>query len=168
MSYLALRWTGDSFTPITERTQKALDAEYVVGEIYRFERHEPRSMESHRHYFALIHEAWLNLPERLVDDFPSSEHLRKTALIKAGYCTKRQIVCATKQEAMRTGGFIQELDDYAVVTIEDKVVTVYRAKSQSIPAMGKRDFQESKQAVLDVVAKLIGTDPVTLGRAQAA
>lgn len=168
MNYLALRYTGDSFAPITEKAQKALDAEYVVGEIYRFERHEPRSMESHRHYFALIHEAWQNLPERLIDDFPSSEHLRKTALIKAGYCTKRQIVCATKQEAMRTAGFIQELDDYAIVTIEDKVVTVYRAVSQSIPAMGRKDFQTSKDRVLQIISDLIGVDVAALKKAEAA
>lgn len=167
-AYLTLRWTGDSFAPLTERTQKALDAEYVVGEIYRFERHEPRSIKSHNHFFACLANAWDNLPESLADEFPNPESLRKRALIKSGYCTERQFVCASPQEAIKLAVQLQELDEYSIVSVNEKVVTHFRAKSQSINAMGKRDFSESKEKVLDYVSELIGTDATTLGRAQAA
>jgi hypothetical protein len=158
MTYLALRWTGDSFTPLDERAQKAMDAEYVVGEIYRFERHEARSITSHNHYFAIVHGAWATLPEHLAGDFPSPEHLRKFALIKAGYGYQRKVVCSTAAEAIKTAGLLQELDEFSIVEVAEKVVTLHRAKSQSMKAMGKRDFQESKDAVLQVISQIVGSD----------
>jgi hypothetical protein len=118
-----------------------------------------------------VREAWVNLPERFAAQFPTEEHLRKYALIKAGFCDQRSIVCASKAEARRLGAFIKPLDDYAVVAVEDRLVTVFTAKSQSAAAMSKAAFQASKRAVLDVLAEMIGVDPAALvvaGRRSAA
>jgi hypothetical protein len=38
------------------------------------------------------------------------------------------------------------------------VLTVWRAKSQSLKAMNKEMFERSKTEVLDVIRKLIGSD----------
>ena len=36
---------------------------FVVGEIYRMNAVEERSLASHNHFFAALHDAWLNLPD---------------------------------------------------------------------------------------------------------
>jgi len=56
------------------------------------------------------------------------------------------------------------MDDYAVVVARDAVVVVWTAKSQSMKAMGKVEFQRSKDAVLTECARLIGVDTGALKR----
>lgn len=162
---LAFDWTGDAMSP---KLPKLADRFYVVGEVYRLAPHEERSAASHRHFFAAVNEAHNNLPEDMAERLPTPEHLRKYALIRAGYRDERAIVCPTKGEAMRVAAFVRPLDDFAVVETDGLVVTVYTAKSQSMRAMGKKTFQESKDAVLRIIAELIGTDPTTLKQSRAA
>lgn len=162
---LAFHWDGDAMSP---KLPKLADKFYVVGEVYRLAPHEERSAVSHRHYFASINEAHNNLPEEIADRLPTPEHLRKFALIKAGYCEARPMAFPTKGEAMKAAAFIRPIDDFAVVDVDGVVVTVYTAKSQSMRAMGKKVFQKSKEAVLQVIAELIGTDPTTLKQSRAA
>ena len=50
------------------------------------------------------------------------------------------------------------MDEYAIVTVTGSLVTVYTAQSQSYRAMGKDKFQASKQAVLDLIAEMIGVE----------
>lgn len=154
-------WGGDAMTPLS-RFAKVADKQFVVGERYRMKAVEERSLISHRHYFAQLHEDWLNLPEDISADFPTQEHLRKWALIKSGYANKRSVVCDSKSEALRVAGFVEPMDCYAVVTVEGSVVTVYTAQSQSIKSMGKEKFQKSKTDVLDFVSAMIGVKPSDL------
>jgi len=138
------------------RHPKVADREYVVGENYLLVPHNDRSQNTHNHYFAALAEAWSNLPEDLALDYPTPGHLRKRALIRAGYADERSICCASKAEALRVAAFIRPMDDYAVVTVSEAVVSVFTAKSQSKRAMGAKAFQESKEKVLDTVAAMIG------------
>ena len=163
---LPFRWTGEVMEPLRSFAKRC-DAEFTVGEVYNLEAIEQRSAKSQAHYFASVNEAWQNLPENLVEQFPTSEHLRKWCLIRAGYAEHRNIVAASKAEAQRIAAFVKPMDSYAVVTVRDSVVTVHTAESQSMKAMGKQRFQESKDAVLSLLAAMIGTDPVELGRAAA-
>lgn len=163
---LPFRWNGDAMVPLPG-FQKRCDAVFVYGEVYNLDAIEQRSARSHAHFFASVNEAWQNLPENLVEQFPTSEHLRKWCLIRAGYAEHRNIVAASKAEAQRIAAFVKPMDSYAVVTARESVVTVYTAESQSMKAMGKQRFQESKDAVLSLLAAMIGTDPVELGRAAA-
>lgn len=163
---IPFRWNGDAMVPLPG-FQRRCDAEFVVGEVYNLEAIEQRSAKSHAHFFASVNEAWQNLPENLVEQFPTSEQLRKWCLIRAGYAEHRNIVAASKAEAQRIAAFVKPMDSYAVVTVRESVVTVYTAESQSMKAMGKQRFQESKDAVLSLLATMIGTDPVELGRAAA-
>lgn len=158
---LAFVWEGDLMRPLAP---KLADKHYVVGEKYRLVPHEERSASSHAHFFASVAEAWGNLPEHLAERFVSSEHLRKFALIKAGYRDERSIVAASKAEAQRMAAFIKPLDDFAVVAVTEAVVTVYTAKSQSMKAMGKATFQDSKEKVLQVLADMAGVTPDELKR----
>lgn len=160
-------WTGQAFEPhpgFLRRVQEAVGA----GEVVTLVQHEDRSGASHRHYFAAVNEAWQNLPEALTAQWPSVEHLRKAALIRAGYRDERSVTCASRAEALRVAAFVRPLDDYALVTVHEATVTVYTAKSQSVRAMGKQAFQDSKEAVLRTLADMIDVTPAALGKAAAA
>jgi hypothetical protein len=162
---LPMRWDGESLTPINQHWAKQADRAYTVGEIYRVETIENRSAASHKHFFAQVRDAWLNLPPHLSEQFDSPEKLRKYALIKAGYCDERVLPCGSESEAKKVATFIAPLDDFAVVLTTGDVVRVYTAKSQSTRAMGKDAFQASKTAVLEIVSGMIGVKPDELGRA---
>ncbi len=60
---------------------------------------------------------------------------------------------------------LKPMDEFAVIITRDTVVSVYRAMSQSIKAMGGAQFQKSKTDVLDYVANLLGCEPDDLGQA---
>lgn len=165
MTPILFRWQGDGFVPASSHWAKMADREYVVGELYRMAPVEERSSATHNHFFALVSEAWKNLPEELLAEFPSSEHLRKKLLVKTGYADERSIVCASKAEAQRVAAFIRPMDEYAVVIVREAVVRVYTAQSQSNRAMGKHAFQASKEAVLNALADLLGVEPGELARA---
>lgn len=160
-SPIVYRWTGEGMVPLPYMAKRA-DQQFVIGETYRMETAEERSARSHSHYFAAVHEAWTNLPEDQAERFPTSEHLRKWALIQCRYCDQRQTVCSTRAEALRIAAFIKPMDDYAVVTAVEYVVTVYTAKSQSRRAMPGKEFQESKIKVLDLLASMLGVEPEKL------
>lgn len=164
---MTFEWNGEAMVPM-RRFHNVANAEFVVGQFYNMEAIETRSIASHRHYFAALTEAWLNLPDHLATQFRTSEHLRKFALVKAGYADQRSIVCASKAEAQRVAAFVTPMDDYAVVIVSEAVVTVYTAKSQSLKAMGAKTFAESKDAVLIYVADLIGVAPAELAKRAAA
>lgn len=152
-------WDGEAMVPATRFMAKLADQHYVIGERYRLVEEHGRSAKTHNHYFAAINEAWRNLPETLAEDYPTAEHLRKKALIRSGYADERSIVCASKAEAQRVAAFVKPYDHYAIVAVSEATVRVYTAQSQSARAMGAKVFQESKQAVLDFVDKLLGVPP---------
>lgn len=142
---------------------------YGQGEIVAMVPHEERSSASHAHYFAVIREAWLSLPEDRTAEFPTPESLRKKALIKAGFRDERTIVCASHAEALRVAAFIRPIDEYSIVSVAGSTVVQLTAKSQSMKAMGKETFQASKDGVLGVLADLCGVEPAALSdRARAA
>lgn len=158
---ITFSWLGDGMQPLP-RFAKVCDRQFVVGETYTMVVQEARSQASHSHYFATIHDAWLNLPEDHATHFPTEEHLRKFALIKAGYTDKKSITCASKAEAQRIAAFITPMDLFSIVIVSECLVTVYTAQSQSLKAMGKRVFQESKDKTLEIISLMIGTTPAEL------
>ena len=157
-------WDGAGLHPLPAFA-KAAAASFAVGEVVALAPAELRSSPSHRHYFACVREAWVNLPEEQAARFPTDEHLRKYCLIKAGYRDERQVVCASRAEARRIAAFVRPIDDYSVVLVEGPVILQFTAKSQSAPAMSKAEFQASKDAVLGLLAEMIGVEPTALARA---
>jgi hypothetical protein len=154
-------WDGDNFTPIQQH-RKLADKNFVVGEMYPMIVHEDRSQASHRQYFAALHDAWLNLPEAISQEFLNEEQLRKHALIATGYCDKTTFPCASAAEAQRLCSYLQPIDAYAIVHVSGNVLTRYTAHSQSQRAMGKKTFQKSKDDVLNYVAAMVGVKPADL------
>lgn len=156
---LAFEWTGEEMKPLRP---KLADEHFTIGERYILVEHNDRSEASHRHYFAAVRDGWMNLPENMAERFPTAEHLRKYALIKAGYADSQSIVCGSKAEAQRMASFVRPADEFSIVTVTEATVTRWTAKSQSMRAMGKKDFQASKDAVLEVIASMVGVKPSQL------
>lgn len=156
-------WTGDAMQPLG-RFRGLCDRQFVIGESYILTELEERSSKSHAHFFACVRDGWSSLPEDLAGRFPSPDHLRKWALIKVGFRDEVSFVASSKAEAARIAAFLRPVEDTAVVRVKDAVVVRWTAKSQSMRAMGKDDFQRSKDAVLAVIDELIGTAPGTLSR----
>lgn len=152
---IVFEWDGEHMVPLQRFAQRC-DKEFVIGERYILNPHEARSHASHSHYFASIKSGWDSLPENIAARFPSPEALRKWALVKAGYADERTIVANNADEARKIGAVVRTLSEFAVIVIDDNIVRIFTAKSQSARAMpSKQEFQDSKQKVLDVIADLL-------------
>lgn len=149
---MAFRWDGEAMIP---QHPKRADEAFTVGERYILAEYQERSTASHAHYFAAVADAWQSLPDELLSEYPTPEHLRKKMLIRAGYADQREVVCATKAEALRWSAIVGPMDAYSVITVRDNVVRIYTAQSQSFRAMGKAAFQASKDAVLSAITDLL-------------
>lgn len=163
------QWDGEAMVPASRYWASQCDRQFVVGERYRLAEEHERSQVSHNHEFVFVAEAWNSLPDHLLEQYPSPEHLRKYALIRKGFCTMVQHPCPSKAEAERLQAALAgHVDKYALVIRREAVVTVYEAESQSFRSMGKKRFQESKTAIMEFVGDLIGVDPATLANVQEA
>jgi hypothetical protein len=156
--------TNRALRPVNATWAKRAEQRWSAGEIYHVTDEEPRSQASHNHYFASVEEAWKNLSEDLVERFPTAKHLRTHALIRTGWCNRREVLCGTRAAALELAKVIKDLDTYAVVDIpqDGTVAAVLTARSQSTRAMNKDDFQKSKDDVLGFIANLIGVKPEDL------
>lgn len=158
---LAYEWVGDAMVPLP-RFRTLCDKQFVCHEVYKLDVVEDRSLASHNFYFACLSAAWKNLPEDIAPRYPTMDRLRRRALIRCGYADERTFIFDTEADAVRLAGIIQAYDEDAVLLVKGRTVHVFTAKSQSMKAMGKKDFEASKAAVLDVVSKLIGVSAATL------
>ena len=162
---LRYQWDGEAMRPATRYWAREADKRFVVGETYTLDELHMRSPQTHAHYFACIKAAWESLPDGLASVYPSPEHLRKVALIRAGYATKVQHVAKSAAEAERLAAVIRPYDTYQIVEVTGSIVTVWHAMSQDHRSMDKAIFQASKEAVLRLVGDLIGADPTELRNA---
>jgi|SRR5215831_20560315 len=152
---LLAKWDGEVFRPMPYFRRQVVE-QFKPGEIYRLIEHGDRSAESHRHFFACVHEAWNNLREDDADRFPSADHLRKWALTFTPFCDIRSYRAASHSEALRVAKMMTEGEQYVRCEVEDKQVTIYTPHSQAYASMNNRAFQQSKSAVLDVLARKLG------------
>lgn len=158
---VAFVWTGEAMVPLP-RFRKLCDAQFEVNEEYPLMIVENRSMASHNHYFAALHEGYMNLAEEYAQEFDSAEHLRSWALCKAGFCTVTTYVLNTAEDARQLRVALKADNPAAIVAISGNVAKVYRAESQSMAAMKKERFEDSKREVLDIVASMARTTTAEL------
>lgn len=156
---VAFRWTGEAMEPVSPFWARKADEVYIIGETYRLDEWRDRSIKSHSHYFASLSDAYANLPEQHSIRFASFDHFRKRGLVLTGWRDEAQIVCASDAEAFRLAAMIKDMDDFSVVSVNGPVVVRWTAKSQSMRAMGKADFQQSKDDVLGWAWALCGLTP---------
>lgn len=140
---------------------KRCDEHFEVGPKYLLSECLERSINSHRHYFVQLHEAWLQLPEDIAGEFPTFDKFRATGLIATGHYNQRSIICASAEESRRMASFVAPFDDLAIVSVHGPAVVVRTAKSQSYRAMNKAEFRKSKEAVLAWAWGIVGVDPET-------
>lgn len=163
---LAFEWTDDGvMRPLNRRRA---DVFYTVGERYIMAPISERSDASHRHEFGWLREAWMSLPENLADLYPTPEHLRKRALIDAGYYDESITDAGTNAAALRVASTFRAIDDFSLVIVRGPLVVRRTAKSQSRRAMNKEEFQASKTALMEVIAGMIGVPVRDLAQAEAA
>jgi len=164
---ILFQWDGEAMHPGNGRAAKLCDEVFVVGYRYALIEHEEASDASRRHYFAIIREAWKNLPERIAGEAYaiSPEHLRKYALIRCGYAHAFPKVFASVQAAREAAAFIPAThDEFIMATVDGATVTILKARSQKRGprGMNKGEFQKSKDAVMGFLANLIGVDEPSL------
>jgi hypothetical protein len=139
------------------RYHNLCNAQFAVDEEYALEQVQGRSRASHNQYFAAVAEGYSNLAEEYAQEFEDEDHLRYWCLCKAGFCTKTTWVLNTKEDARKMREALKKENVNTIVGVSDNVCTVYHPESQSRPAMRKERFEESKRAVLDLIASMANT-----------
>lgn len=163
MTTYRARWEGGAFHPLTNSRVDLDEGEIVAIEVER-----GRSMNSHRHQFAWLKDAWLNLPEHLaaMPWAETEETLRKHALIATGFHQVYTLDCGANATAHRVKAALVAAEagkhGYAIGRVRGPVVTIWTPQSQSLRAMGAERFQASKTAILDWIAAQIGVAPAKL------
>lgn len=150
------RWNGEAMEPLPRFREKC-DRDFVVGQVYRLVEFEERSTASHNHQFAWLNDAWHSLPEDLKDLYPTAEHLRKRALIEAGFYDEEAIDAGSNAAALRVAASARRWHEFSLVVVRGPVVLIRTPKSQSRRKMNAAEFQSSKSAIMEIVAGMIGT-----------
>ena len=150
------QWDGDSLVP-AENIRRRMDGLMTVGETYLVEASEyrPRSINSHKHFFASLKDIHLTLPEGIAEQYPTVEHLRKKLLIQAGFYKVKDHVAQSPEMAAFAALCVEMSDEYCVSIADGCVVRVFTAKSQATDFMDNAEFQASKVAVLAAANDLL-------------
>lgn len=156
---LIFTWDGEAMVP---KVPRLADKYFVVGETYPLAVQEGRSTATHNHEFAWLHDAWANLPEDLAELYPSAEHLRKRALIEAGFYDEQIVDAGSNAAAIRVASAFRSREEFSLVVVRGPLVVIRTAKSQSRRAMNKQEFQKSKTAILEIISGMVGVTPETL------
>ncbi|MEP0147106.1 hypothetical protein [Pseudophaeobacter sp.] len=164
-------WTGQALEPDGNFAMHQLHDRLGAGEVINVDLDPERSEKSHKHQFAFVRTAWQNLPEALKNApyAKNAETLRKHALIATGFCDTEMLAVGCPRRAERSAAAMSRLatrmSGYAVTEVQGTVAYCHTPLSQNQRAMGARAFQESKQAVLEWLADLIGVSPDQLANA---
>jgi hypothetical protein len=150
-------WDGEAMIP-DAKFKKLAERQFIKGERYVLEAHDQVSHKERAHYHATIAEAHSNLEGDVLERYPTPEHLRKWALVKAGWRTVQHQSFDTEARANWVATMIRSKDAFAVVTVQGKLVTVYTPRSQRVGpgCMTREEWQQSKRDVLDIVSGTIG------------
>lgn len=153
--HIVWKWDGSAMVPLPKSAAMCRTF-FVVDEHYTLEPREERSGQQHEWFFASVNEAFKNLPEDIAHRWPSPTHLRKWALVQAGYRDETTIVLDSKDTALEVAKAARKLDLYAVISVQENIIHICTAHSQAYRAMDKKTFRESADAVLGVLTKLLG------------
>lgn len=167
---LTFSWDGEAMCPVG-RARTECDQRFVVGMKYVFEEVEDEvSSASRGHFFASIRDLWETLTDDQRERFPSSDALRKWALIESGFCHELFSPCPTTAEAVRQhnnlmlmAAMSEDMSSW-IISREGTVVRVLKPKSQKARLMKKAEFEASKKACFKVIAEKLGVAPDHLER----
>lgn len=155
-----------------ERDLDRFRAQFEPNKIYWLVEQHERSNESHNLYFAALALGFENLPEDKKGICPTVDDWRSFALIATDFYNTIVQVFDSKADAIAGSVMVALLakrtDDFVITEVAGNILTVYIAKSQKllrtdpINGMDKKDFEASKQAVLEYTCTFIGMDVDTL------
>lgn len=110
-------------------------------------------------FFAAIRDSHSNLRDEHLSRFPSSEHLRKHALIAAGWCDVMTVLAGSKAAAPGIAAALQSKDRYCLIVIRGEVLTVYTARSMSRNSLLKPQFKDVALKAFAWIDETTGVDP---------
>lgn len=113
------------------------------------------SVESHNHYFARLTELYHNLPEATATRFRNFDHFRAWCLIHEGFSTEQCQIYESESVAQIAAKAIAKIAPYSVADVSGSVLRIWTAKSQARGSMSKKEFEKSKQAVLELAEFLV-------------
>lgn len=151
----AFIWNSREMVPL-DRFRALANRQFRAGQEYALVPHQGRSEKAHGLYFKCVEVTWQNLPHGVAERYPTSEHLRKWALIQEGYADEHTMVCDSEEKAREVAGLARSLDGYAVIRVSGNIVTVWTAQSQDKHHMGHEVFQKSMDSVLSRLADMLG------------
>lgn len=111
-----------------------------------------------RMFFSEVRKIWETLPDHYARLYPSSEHLRKAALCRAGWADSTTVTCGNKTAAIEVAAMCRHLDKYAIVDLEGSVVTVFTARSLAKRVCPKKQFTEVADKALNWCNQLVGIE----------
>jgi hypothetical protein len=164
---MRFQWNGAAMIPTRPEAARGV---YELGRRYWLDEVSERSWISHSHEFAWIASAWDNLPEPLQDKFQTPEALRKAALIATGWFRETIIEAGGREAARRVAAYVRQDDEFAHVVVRGRTVIVRKARSQrmrGLDRMDRKEFEDSKQAILGWISELIGVSADDLKAAAA-
>jgi hypothetical protein len=88
-----------------------------------------QSDAARRRFFAIMADAYLNLPDRWKPLIASKEHLRKWVLCQVGHCDTTATDCGSRAAAERVAALVRHVDTFAVVEVRGSIVTTMVARS---------------------------------------
>lgn len=155
---LLYAWTGEAMEPISSHYGIAR-RQFKVGGVYRLGIVEHRSMDSHKQFFAVINEAFANLPDEVRREIgvTSEDELRKWALTHTGHSNVTEYPARSLAEARRVMRLLKEqLSGYFRIEVNDRMLRVYEPHSMEFAKMDRRTFQRAKDDVFIVLASMLG------------
>lgn len=134
--------------------QFELEEDYALGPVDNV---PGRSRAS---FFMSVHNAWDSLPEDSDEVFASEEHLRKRALVKAGWADHSVTNWKTKADARRHAVDLRKIDGYAVIAVNGEgdswTVDVWVARSIAAGQIKGEEFKGVKMRAERWLASLSG------------
>lgn len=158
-----VQWDGQGLIP-TRYSRPQAERQFQFGRTYRVEVVEFRSPESHKHFFACLNTAFDNLPEAHANRWRTPDELRKWCLCQTAFRDTQEFHAASHAEAIRLATHFAQMREFSVCEIRDNMVLRHTPHSQDYAHMAAREFQQSKDAVLDVLANILGVPAEDLKR----
>ena len=156
--------------PDGDAALSALHDRLGEGQVTLVDLDPERSKRSHNHQFGFVREAWLNLPDAYKGApwAVNEDHLRYHALIASGFVNTDMFPMGSESRALRMAARLAQMDErdgkYSIIQVDGPVVYRVTAETQKTKVMGGSRFKESKRAILEWLADLIGVSPEDLAK----
>ena len=111
-----------------------------------------------RRFFAQLRDVHANLPGHLRQRWPSTETLRKHALIAAGHCDVMTVAAGSKAAVEPLMKAFQAMDGYSIVEPTGTILTIYRARSMSRKHLLRPQFHEVAEKCFAWIETQTGID----------